>query len=833
MSHQLGHGAIAQHWPRLPAELRALKQWVIAGHCDACAQQAPKRCGAGDCLHKAPLTLAAPGAYPAQGAPLRKAKSTDPNTWLDFPTAAQAAYERGLHIGFVLHESDPYCVIDLDVKDATNEVDPNKWTTQQQFDRFWSIVQHFDSYTETSRSGKGLHIWVRGAIGQGVKRDGVEVYSQERYIISTGQVVIDKPILDRQEMVLNMSSQMRGPALGKMADLVELEEEDSDDEVFERAMTATNGAKFNELCAGRWEQFGFPSQSEADLALMSIFTFYSKSNEQCRRLFRCTALGKREKAQKNNKYLNFTLQLIRGRQAADSAAQASGEQLAMQLIASVNAKAQYNQPAQMHVPGPVEVRVPIAPSVVTAALAGPTPAPVVAVANDGLPWPPGLAGGIAGFIFQSAPRPVKEVAIVGALGLLAGICGKSYHIPQSGLNMYIILVARSAVGKEAMHSGISALLRAASMRSPAIMQCVDFSDFASGPALVKACAKTQSFVNVAGEFGRKLKRIASDDGREGPMSSLRTVMTNLYQKSGPQSLVGGMQYSNNEKNVATVSGVAFSLIGESTPGTFYDALTEAMMEDGFLSRFTVIEYDGPRPPLNPAPVLVPNQALGDAVANLAQTAMAFLGQNRNIEVTRTNPAAEMLSEFEQECDREINSTTDESWRQMWNRASLKAMRISALLAVADNCTDPVVQPHYVDWALQVVRRDIAIMARRLESGDVGTGDNSRERKILAAISEYLEGAGAQGGYAIPASMVQQAIVPRKFLQIRVARVNAFANHRLGANAALDMTLKSMSDSGYIQEVPKEKLVAEHLFHGKAYRILQLPDYASDRKRIRG
>lgn len=119
---------------------------------------------------------------------------------MDFATACRLATEwRGL-IGFVLSANDPFACIDLDVKDDT---------TAEDMERFKSIVTTFNSYSELSRSGRGMHIWVRGNIGPGCKRGGVEVYSQERFIICTGSVYIDAPVEDRQELLANMVTQMR------------------------------------------------------------------------------------------------------------------------------------------------------------------------------------------------------------------------------------------------------------------------------------------------------------------------------------------------------------------------------------------------------------------------------------------------------------------------------------------------------------------------------------------------------------------------------------------------------------------------------------------------
>lgn len=442
-----------------------------------------------------------------------------------------------------------------------------------------------------------------------------------------------------------------------------------------------------------------------------------------------------------------------------------------------------------------------------------------------LDWPPGFAGEIAQFVYGAAPRPVKEVAIVAALGLLAGICGRQWQIPQSGLNLYVLLVARSAIGKEAMHSGVSAILKAVSKKTPSAHQFFDFNEYASGPALIKGCVDRRSFVNVLGEIGHLLKTMSKAKAGDAAFT-LRSQWTKLYTKSAASAIAAGISYSSTDNNVASIESLSYSLIGESTPGKFLASLTPDMMEDGFMSRLTVIEYDGQRPEKNPAPLETPPDALVTKLANLADYADLQAAKDQCVRLGRTLEVATYLEAFEAECDKRINGTDDESRRQMWNRAHLKALRIAALLAVADNHIAPLITLAHAEWAVNLVRRDIAAFTKRLDSGDVGDSDDARERKLVMLVKEYLTKPVPES-YKVPDAMRQNGIVGRNYLLMRVRNVEVFYGHPQKANKALDETIASMLASGYFMECQKDKVIDAYSYHGKAYRVLKLPDYGTN------
>lgn len=438
--------------------------------------------------------------------------------------------------------------------------------------------------------------------------------------------------------------------------------------------------------------------------------------------------------------------------------------------------------------------------------------------NATLPWPPGRTGVIARHLYARSYSPIPEVAITAALGLLAGVCGRAYRThTDKDLALYIILVAKSGVGKEAIHEGIPMMLEAAEQTWAS-----DFcraQDFASGEALHKGLLREPGFLYLQGEFGRKLKRMGNPT--DSLMQYFRTVMTQAFAKN----FLEGKEYSNPENSLGGVHFPALSFLGETTPGTFLECLTEDMMADGFLSRFLVVSYLGDRPSPNRQrdQHLPPEElrAWRDLVAHAVQFKMPINAPTAL--VAKPTPEAEaMLDAFEAACIESLNHTDEESERQVWTRAHLKALKVAGLLAVADHYLFPTVRPQHVQWALALVHRDIEVFQQRKRNGDIGTGDDARERKLVEIIRKYIQEPTISASYSVPAKMHKDGLVPRHYLQRRVQTLAAFTNHKLGVSRALTEALGNMVADGWLMECKKTAMVDVYGHHGVTFRVLDLP-----------
>ena len=796
------------------------------------------------------------------------ASITDLNAPMPYDAALAVAYYYDIDIGYVLNNDGIVCV-DIDVKNSKNEDDATMWTPDEVKAVQKDICRRFaeaGAYIERSRSGQGYHIWIKCAqsllsfLNRRSKKYGIEIYADKRYIVCTGQrltgndELIDGSMLVWETLgMLDMQTRETStvaPAPGQnvvtgapsagaagihtgLPAVVTADGVLTDMQLIETGLSASNGDKFRALCRGEWRELGYPSQSEADLSLMSMLAFYSRDDEQCIRVFQMTELGKREKAQRTD-YLSRTLRSIRRRQYRENQAieiAMAVPSLVAETVDSVEAATAdpetVPEAADEDTAALAEVR---ALTGVTAAderpvdrITGAADASLLDELDDC--WmAPGRMGRLVNWILSASYLPVYEIAESAAIGLAAGICGRAWNIPGSGLNMYILLVAKSAIGKEALHTSISKIQTAVMKHNPGIANFISFDEHASGQGLLRAVAERPSHVAVMGEFGRRLKAITTRD--DGPLATYRTYLTNLYQKSAQGSTAGGLRYSDNERNVTINGAVAFSLVGETTPGTFYESQDSTVMEDGFMSRFLTISYEGDRPVKNDNMSNDLTPELLEYITQLSIHAAKLNSINQVCMVEFDDKAGALIQAFDDKCAEEIRKTDDESYRQAWNRAALKAKRLSALCAVMENYVTPKTTLEMVKWSIGLVQKDIDNFMNKLRNGDIGSDDSARDAGVMSVIREFLNGEdwprflnGKLIDKETGFKFMKMGVVSEASIKYKCRRKAAF-NTRNGYIFETEKILSNLVTAGILFKIPVHTSMSEFGTAGTCYKVTQ-------------
>lgn len=130
---------------------------------------------------------------PMQATVRKAASSSLPETWSNYVDAehnVQHGYYDGL--GYVFHGTN---LVGIDVDAGFDDGFLSPLATD--------IIGSCRSYTEKSRSGRGVHVLVRGRLPFSGRnnRQGVEIYQSSRFFIMTGKVLIYTEIVENQEAI--------------------------------------------------------------------------------------------------------------------------------------------------------------------------------------------------------------------------------------------------------------------------------------------------------------------------------------------------------------------------------------------------------------------------------------------------------------------------------------------------------------------------------------------------------------------------------------------------------------------------------------------------------
>lgn len=251
--------ALLQKYQAIPEELKALPQWV-------CWKLVPN-----------PDPSKKPIKKPVNPKTGYDAKSNGSATWGSFDEAVgfyQKHKDTLSGIGFVFSKDDPFTGIDLD-----NCVDKSDDIAEWAMD----IIKKFNSYTEYSQSKTGFHIIIKAKKpdGSGCKKGDIECYDKLRFFIFTGDILGGMDAIQERQDELEVfltdtfskKIKKEKPQDSLFAPIKSTVNTDIDvDTVFELAYASKQRKKITALLAG--DNYGYPSESEADLGLCNILAFY-------------------------------------------------------------------------------------------------------------------------------------------------------------------------------------------------------------------------------------------------------------------------------------------------------------------------------------------------------------------------------------------------------------------------------------------------------------------------------------------------------------------------------------------------------------------------------
>ncbi len=333
--------------------------------------------------------------------------------------------------------------------------------------------------------------------------------------------------------------------------------------------------------------------------------------------------------------------------------------------------------------------------------------------------PPGALGDISRWITATAPKSQPELAVAAAIALAATVTQRIYRSNLANFtSMYMVMVAKSTEGKEHPQACVERALTAADLA-----ELIGGSGYTSAGAVYSALLKNPAHVAVIDEMGKLLKmsRAKGQAHTEAALDKLVEAYGRLDGVLRPPNY-STMTASPKQVSDATarvVHNPAITILGATTPATFYEHLTMDLVKDGFLGRCIVVESKAPRQLTRfvdrtdpPAKIIdwckavhISGAVQGDIAGKLPADMPAT-----SLPMQFDDACVVMMRSFEEELNTAKDEAEGDGLDVLLGRTLEKAMRVAMIVCKACDPTATTVRADHLDWSIQYVRHyDMALL----------------------------------------------------------------------------------------------------------------------------
>lgn len=333
--------------------------------------------------------------------------------------------------------------------------------------------------------------------------------------------------------------------------------------------------------------------------------------------------------------------------------------------------------------------------------------------------PPGILHDIADWITANAPKSQPELSLAAAIALGATVSQRVYKSNMNNFtSLYMVLVGKSTEGKEHPQQAVEDILTAAELG-----HLIAGSGYTSSGAVFSALLKSPSHIAMIDEMGKllKLSRAKGNSNSEAAIDKLIEAYgrTNGIMRPPVYSTMSLTKAQQGAIQDQIIHNPAITILGATTPGTFYQNLTNDLVQDGFLGRLLVVESLLPRQLLRfsaridpPAHILDWCKRVHSPPAlqgNLAQMHMPNMPAS-TVGMTFKDECLPIARAFEAECNALKDQFEPEGLDVLLGRSVEKALRLAMIAAKACNADTLEISAEHIEWAIAYVRHyDMALI----------------------------------------------------------------------------------------------------------------------------
>lgn len=395
--------------------------------------------------------------------------------------------------------------------------------------------------------------------------------------------------------------------------------------------------------------------------------------------------------------------------------------------------------------------------------------------------PPGVLGDIARWITATAPKQQPELSVAAAIALGSVIMGRTYRSQYGNFtSLYLVMIAKSTEGKEHPQGCCEKILTAADLG-----KLIGGSGYTSAGAVFSALLDSPAHLATIDELGKLLKmsRANGQAHSEAAIDKLIEAFGRLDGVMRPPTYSKMTLSKSQATNIERiVHNPAISLLGATTPGTFYGALTSDLVQDGFLGRCIVVESKQPRQLTRFVDRTAPPARIIDWCKSV-HVSGAVQGDLAGVNPAEMAPTVISL-EFDDSCmplmqalEAELNDAKEASEGEgldvILGRTMEKSMRLSMIVAKAVDPNARRVMPQHLEWAIQYVRHyDLELIAavKRERTESQTDADIKKAIKYIRAAKKYSKDARfgpicSQGGMPHSKLLKMMAMTGRAFKEL--------------------------------------------------------------------